>query len=149
MTRPAPSHRDDYHYFTAITTRWGDNDAYGHVNNTIYHAWFDTAVTRFLIDRCQLDVTGSDVIGVVAENGCRYFQQIAYPDDVTIGVRVDHLGRSSVRYAIGVFRGDHTMASAEGLFVHVYVDRATMRPVPIPPAARAEMARIQTPPHVT
>jgi acyl-CoA thioester hydrolase len=149
MTRPAPSRRDAYFYFTAITTRWGDNDAYGHVNNTIYHAWFDTAVNRFLIEHGLLDVVDSQVIGVVAENGCRYYEQIAYPDDVTVGLRVEHLGRSSVRYAIGVFRGGQSVASADGHLVHVYVDRVSMRPVPIPDASRVEMARIQPPPQAT
>lgn len=142
MSRPPPSTRDRFAYFHTITTRWMDNDVFGHVNNVVYYSWIDTAVNRFLIDRGLLDLSASEVVGVVAETGCRYLSQIAYPDDVTIGLRVTKLGRSSVRYAAGVFRGDDPQASAEGHFVHVYVGRADMRPVPIPDFIRAEMQKM-------
>jgi acyl-CoA thioester hydrolase len=145
MSRPAPPSRAAFRVFVGITTRWMDNDAYGHVNNVVYYSWFDTAVNRFLIDRGLLDIGGSDVVGVVAETGCRYLAQIAYPDDVSVGLRVSKLGTSSVRYDLAVFRGDDDNASAEGHFVHVYVDRASMRPVPIPEQARTEMQIIHVP----
>jgi len=143
MTRPAPSSRSDYRYFVPITTRWMDNDVFGHVNNVNYYSWFDTAVNSFLVERGLLDPVASSIVGVVAETGCRYLAQISFPDAVTVGVRVATLGRSSVRYAIGVFRGDGEAASAEGHFVHVYVDRASMRPVPIPDHVRAQMQQLR------
>lgn len=138
-----PATRDDYRVFLAITTRWMDNDAYGHVNNVIYYAWFDTAVNRFLIDRGLLDIASSPVISLVVETGCRYRASVTYPDDVTVGLRVAHLGRSSVRYELGVFRNDEVVAAAEGHFVHVTVDRATMRPVPIPDALRSHLESLR------
>ena len=142
MSRPKPSRRADFRLFSRITMRWGDNDVFGHVNNVIYYSWFDTAVNRFLIDRGLLELASSTIIGVVAENGCRYHSEIAYPGDVELGLRVDTVGNSSVRYAIGVFRDGEDQAAADGTFVHVYVERATMRPVPIPERTRAEMMTI-------
>lgn len=145
MTRKPPPTRADFRDFHPITTRWHDNDVFGHVNNTVYYSWIDTAVNRFLIASGALDLKHSPVIGIVAETGCRYLAEITYPDDVTIGLRVDHLGRSSVRYAAGIFRADDATASAEAHFVHVYVDRATMRPVPIPDHIRHAMQAIMLP----
>jgi acyl-CoA thioester hydrolase len=142
MTRHPPGTRAGYRAFVPITTRWMDNDVYGHVNNVIYYAWFDTAVNRFLIDAGVLDIAASEAIGIVAETGCRYHAAISYPDAVTIGLRIAHLGRSSVRYEVAAFREADNAASAEGHFVHVYVDRASMRPVPIPEATRAAMQRL-------
>jgi acyl-CoA thioester hydrolase len=142
MTRHPPGTRAAYRAFFPITTRWMDNDAYGHVNNVVYYAWFDTAVNRFLIEAGVLDIAGSPAIGIVAETGCRYHASVSYPEAVTIGVRIAHLGRTSVRYEIAAFREDDDAASAEGHFVHVYVDRASMRPVPIPEATRAAMRRL-------
>jgi acyl-CoA thioester hydrolase len=127
-----------------MPTRWMDNDVYGHVNNVVYYAWFDTVVNRFLIDAGTLDFATSPVVGLVAETGCRYRASVTYPDEVTIGLRVAHLGTSSVRYELAVFRAGEDAAAAEAHFVHVYVDRATQRPVPIPEAARAAMRRIMT-----
>lgn len=144
MSRPPPAPRSAFRWFHSLTTRWHDNDVFGHANNVVYYAWIDTAVNRFLIERGILDLKTSTVAGVVAETGCRYHSELAYPDDVTVGIRVAHLGRSSVRYEIGIFRNDAPLASAEAHFVHVYVDRATMRPVPIPETARAEMSSIMT-----
>ena len=145
MSRPPPRPREAYPRFAPITTRWGDNDAFGHVNNGVYYAWFDTAVNRFLIEGGFLDVVGSRVIGVVAENGCRFFSELAYPDAVAVGMRVAALGRSSVRYELGVFREGAEDASAEGHFVHVYVDRGSMRPVAIPDDLRAALTGLQQP----
>ena len=142
MSHSPPSVRADYRWFCAITTRWMDNDVYGHVNNVVYYGWIDTAVNRFLLDRGVLDPASSPAVGLVAETGCRYLSPITFPDDVTVGIRVTGLGRSSVRYAVGIFRGAVDVASAEGYFVHVYVDRASMRPVPIPDLFRAELERI-------
>ena len=145
MTRPPPSVRADYRWFHAITTRWMDNDAFGHVNNVVYYSWIDTAVNRYLLDRGLLDLAASPVVGIVAETGCRYVSQITYPDDVTVGIRVAKLGRSSVRYAVGIFRADQDTASAEAHFVHVYVDRASMRPVEIPDFIRAGLEGLAVP----
>ena len=145
MTRPPPSTRADYRWFHPITTRWMDNDAFGHVNNVVYYSWIDTAVNRFLLDRRLLDLAASPVIGIVAETGCRYVAQITYPDDVTVGIRVATLGRSSVRYAVGIFRATEHAASAEGHFVHVYVERAGMRPVAIPHDIRSALETIAGP----
>ena len=142
MSRPLPAKRSDFRWFLPITTRFMDNDAFAHVNNVIYYSWIDTAVNRFLMDHDLLDLRTSEVIGIVAESGCRYRAQIAYPDNVTVGLRIDKLGTSSVGYRLGIFRADDIGASAEGHFVHVYVDRASMRPVPIPEHIRAVMRTI-------
>jgi acyl-CoA thioester hydrolase len=145
MTRHPPATRARFRWFSAITTRWMDNDAYGHVNNVVYYSWIDTAVNRWLLDHRLLDIAGSPVVGIVAETGCRYLSQITFPDAVTVGLVVAKLGRSSVRYDIGIFRADDETASAEAHFVHVYVDRATMRPVPIPDPIRAALETIRAP----
>nr|WP_295370902.1 thioesterase family protein [uncultured Sphingosinicella sp.] len=129
--------REAYKVWRRITTRWADNDAYGHVNNTIYYSWFDTAVNTWLIDAGLLDMEGGDPIGLVVETGCRYAQPLAYPDGVQVGLSIEAVGTSSVRYRIGVFGEGSVQAAAEGYFVHVYVDRASRRPVPIPEAWRA------------
>ena len=141
-TRRGPEPRGAYAAFRPITTRWMDNDVYGHVNNVVYYAWFDTAVNRFLIDAGTLDIAASPVVGLVVETGCRYHASVAYPDTVAIGLRVAHLGTSSVRYELAVFRNDEDVAAAEGHFVHVFVERGSQRPVAIPEAARAILGRI-------
>lgn len=128
--------RGDYVQFVPLTTRWADNDVYGHINNVAYYAFIDTAVNQLLIGQGLLDVTGSPVIGVAAESGCRYHASAAYPDVIHAGVRVGRLGSSSIRYEVGLFRNDEDEATAEGFFVHVMVDRQTMRPVPIPQPLR-------------
>ena len=137
MSRAAPSVRADYRAFSTITTRWMDNDVYRHVNNVVYYSMFDTAVNGALVRAGLLDIAESPIVGLVVESGCRYHAQVAFPDVVHAGLRVAHLGRSSVRYEIGLFRNDDESAAAEGHFVHVYVDRATNRPVPLPPPVRA------------
>ena len=139
MTRPPPTARAHFKAFFPITTRWMDNDVYGHVNNVVYYSWFDTAVNRFLIEAGTLDVARSTQVGLMAEGGCRYHSSVTYPDAVTIGLRVARLGTSSVRYELAAFRNDEDTASADAFLVHVYVDRETQRPVPIPPAARAAL----------
>ena len=130
------SRRADYARFEPIETRWADNDVYGHVNNVVFYAWFDTAVNRMLIAEGLLDIHsgkngGGDSIGLVVETGCRYFASVAFPDAITAGIRVGKLGTSSVRYEIALFRGDDDEAAAVGFFVHVYVDRETRRPEPL------------------
>jgi len=134
--------RDAYRFFHTITTRWKDNDVYGHVNNVVYYSYFDTAVNYYLVSRKVLDIARTEVVGIVAETGCRFYASISFPDRVDVGIRVARIGRSSVRYEIGVFRNDEDSASAEGYFVHVYVDRAGMRPVPIPEPVRRVLQEI-------
>ncbi len=134
--RPIPDHRAAYKLFRSITTRWMDNDVYGHVNNVVYYSYFDTVVNQYLIEAGALDIKNSPVIGLVVETQCRYFAPIAFPDRVDGGLRVAHLGRSSVRYEIGLFRADDPVAAAQGHFVHVYVDRATSKPTALPDALR-------------
>ena len=143
MSRHAPPTRSDYRRFVAITTRWMDNDVYGHVNNVVYYSWIDTAVNRVLIDNGLLDIAASPIVAVAAESGCRYFAPVSYPDAVAVGLRVASLGRSSVRYQAGIFRNDDDAAAAEGHFVHVYVDRADMRPVPMPDEVRSALQQLQ------
>jgi acyl-CoA thioester hydrolase len=129
--------RDDFRFFLEIPTRWMDNDIYGHVNNVTYYSWFDTVVARFLLGAGAINLVDSPVIGVVVETQCRYHAPIAFPEAITAGLRVDRLGNTSIRYAIGIFRADEAAASADGHFVHVYVDRATQRrPTPLPDTLR-------------
>ena len=131
-TRRGPEPRARYAAFRPITTRWMDNDVYGHVNNVVYYSFFDTAVNGLLMEAGVLDIHGGEVIGLVVETQCNYFAPIAFPQAVTAGVRVAQLGRSSVRYEIGLYAGDAPDSAAAGHFIHVYVDRATRRPVPVP-----------------
>jgi len=137
MTRAAPHDRADYRHFLAITTRWMDNDVYRHINNVVYYSYFDTVVNQYLVERGVLDFEASPVIGLVVETQCHYFSPIAFPDTVHAGLRVAKLGTSSVRYEIGIFRNAEMQAAAQGHFVHVYVDRASNRPTPLPAALRA------------
>ena len=140
--RPAAQPRSAYRAYVEISTRWMDNDVCGHVNNVVYYSFFDTAVNGWLIARGVLDIGESPVIGLVAGTACDYFSSIAFPDRVTAGIRVAKLGRSSVRYEVGLFRNDEDMAAAAGHFVHVYVDRATSRPVALPEPLRAALDTI-------
>ena len=144
MSKPAPEVRDTYLHFQVIPTRWMDNDVYGHVNNVVYYSYFDTVVNQYLIDQGALDVQASEVVGLVVETGCQYFAPIAFPDVVTAGLRVAKLGNSSVRYEIGIFRNDESTASAQGHFIHVYVDRATRRPCALPAHLRSALQRISS-----
>jgi acyl-CoA thioester hydrolase len=134
--------RASYQTFTRLDTRWNDNDVYGHVNNVVYYAFFDTAVNKHLIEAGCLDIQASSVIGLVVETQCQYFKPIAFPDVVHAGMRVTKLGTSSVRYEIGLFANDDDGAAAQGHFVHVYVDRATGRPVAIPDPVRRVLQRL-------
>jgi acyl-CoA thioester hydrolase len=136
--------RSAFPHFTALPTRWADNDIYGHVNNVVYYSYFDTAVNAFLIERGVLDIHRGDVVGFVVDSGCSYFQPMAFPDVVHAGIRVSKLGTSSVRYEIGLYRNDDALPAAFGHFVHVYVDRNT-KPVPIPAATRIVLQQLQVP----
>lgn len=147
MPKSAPEYRTGYACLIPIDTRWSDNDAYGHVNNVVYYSFFDTAVNRWLVERGLLDIANSTVVGLVVETGCRFTSPIAFPDRVTVGMRVPSLGTSSVRYELAIFRNDDEVASATGHFVHVYVDRASGRPTPIPAGIREALAAIGKPDH--
>ena len=128
--------RASYRSFLAIPTRWMDNDTYGHVNNVTYYSYFDTAVNEHLIRAGGLEIRGAPAIGVVVETSCRFYKSLSFPDVVDAGLRVTKLGNSSVSYEIGLFRQGDDEPAASGHFVHVWVDRATWRPTPVPPAVR-------------
>jgi len=145
MTKPAPHARSGYAHFLPIPTRWMDNDVYGHVNNVVYYSYFDTVVNHYLIAQGVLEIQSSPVIGLVVETACQYFASIAFPDGVAAGLRVGKLGNSSVRYEIAIFRNDEELASAQGHFIHVYVDRATRRPTALPSDLRKALEKIVAP----
>lgn len=138
------THRNDYKRFQAISTRWLDNDIYGHVNNVVYYSWFDTAVNRLLVTAGLLDIHEGKVIGLVAETGCRYFAPTAFPDEIEAGVRVAHVGSSSVRYEIGLFKKNEDLAAAVGFFVHVYVDRDSKKAVPLTDGMRSFLETLKS-----
>lgn len=142
MSRPLPGHRSEYRWFHQITTRWMDNDVFQHVNNVNYFSYFDTAVTYYEMTEKVVGLLDGPTHCVVAEVACRYHSSLAFPDLVTVGIRVTHVGRSSVRYELAIFRNEENSAAAEGHFVHVFVERGAQRPVPIPDAARAILSRI-------
>lgn len=141
----ARGHRADYVAFHPIQTRWMDNDMYGHMNNVVHYSLFDTAVNAWQIDAGILDPTGGATVGLVVETGCRYFAEMGFPDLVHAGLRVARIGTSSVRFEVGLFRNDDDLAAAEGFFVHVFVDRASHRPVPLDEARRAAFRRLVGP----
>ena len=132
--------RADYRQFRAIPTRWLDNDAYGHVNNVVYYGWFDTAVNGLLVEWGLLDIQHGATIGLVVETGCRYYRSISFPEVVEAGVRIAQLGNSSVRWEVGIFTAGEDSAAAQGHFVHVYVNRASRRPLPLPEAWRSQLS---------
>ncbi|MFS8976095.1 thioesterase family protein [Cupriavidus necator] len=130
--KPQAESRSAYPYFQPITTRWMDNDVYGHVNNVVYYSYFDTVVNSYLIRQGVLDIESGSTIGLVIETQCNYFSSLSFPETVVAGLRVARLGTSSVRYEVGLFSGDNELAAAQGHFIHVYVDRTTRRPVALP-----------------
>ena len=140
--RAEPSARAAFVRFAPVTTRWSDNDPYGHLNNVAYYAFFDAAVNAMLIEANLLDPASSPVVGLVVESGCRFHSSLSFPDPVEIGVAVEHLGRSSVRYRLAAFKAGAPQASAEGHYTHVYVERATGRPTAIPAAHRRLLERL-------
>lgn len=140
--RPPRGARADYAVFRDITTRWMDNDVYGHINNVVYYSFFDTVVNAHLIETGVLDIHGGAVIGLVVETRCRYHAPLAFPEKVIGGLRVARIGTSSVRYEVGLFADAAEEAAAEGHFVHVYVDRETRRPAALPGPLRAALERL-------
>ena len=141
--RPEPEPRSAYRAFRPITTRWMDNDVYGHVNNVVYYSWFDTAVNAHLIERGALDIHGGTTIGLVVETQCNYFAPVEFPQVVEGGLRVARIGNSSVRYEVGLFLQGEPLTVARGHFVHVYVDRATRRPASLPARLKEVLAALQ------
>jgi len=134
--------RADFRVFRSLQTRWMDNDVYGHVNNVVYYSYFDTAVNGWLMEATGQDIRQLPAIGVVAETSCRYFSELSFPDAIDAGLRIERLGNTSIVYRVGLFRGAAMDACAAGRFVHVYVDAATRKPVPIPEAIRAAVATL-------
>jgi acyl-CoA thioester hydrolase len=141
--KPHPEPRSAYRAFRTITTRWMDNDAYGHVNNVVYYSWFDTVVNAHLIEHGALDVQHGAIIGLVIETQCNYFAPVEFPQTVEAGLRVAHIGRSSVRYEVGLFVQEQPMTAAKGHFVHVYVDRSTRRPAELPAPLKTVLESLQ------
>ena len=138
---PAPT-RADYPVFYPLTTRWSDNDIYGHINNVVYYAYFDSVANRYLIEEGGLDIDDGAIVGYVVNSGCQYLSPISYPEPVEAGLRVDKLGNSSVQYGIGIFKPGDDSPAAYGHFVHVFVDRAANKSVPIPHKLRAALEQI-------
>jgi acyl-CoA thioester hydrolase len=141
-SRPEAEQRSAYPHFRRILTRWMDNDVYGHVNNVVYYSYFDTVVNAYLVKEGGLDIESSPVIGLCVESQCRYLAPVKFPDLLDVGLRVAKIGRSSVRYEIGIFRAGESSAAAQGHFVHVFVDRATRRPADLPERMRAALTRL-------
>jgi acyl-CoA thioester hydrolase len=142
MVKPSPAPRGEFRVWKKFTTRWADNDAYGHVNNTVFYEWFDSAVNGWLVDHGLLDIAAGDPIALVVETRCNYFAPLAFPQDVEVGLTVAKLGHSSVRYSLGVFASGDDLAAAQGEFVHVLVDRTDRRPVEIPANWRQKLEAI-------
>lgn len=140
--RVTPESRVDYHWFTPITTRWHDNDLYGHVNNVTYYAFFDSVANRFLIEEGGLDIHAGAEIGLVVNSGCNYFAPLAFPEPLQGGLRVNRLGNSSVEYGIAIFREGENRAAAQGHFVHVFVKRDSRKACAIPESVRAALAQL-------
>lgn len=134
--------RSEYPHFLTVPTRWMDNDVYGHINNVLYYAFFDTAINQYLIAEGGLDITAGEVIAFAAESQCQYLQALAFPDVIEVGLRVGKLGNSSVRYELAIFKQGEILAAAAGYFVHVFVARETRRPVPMPERIRAALGRL-------
>ncbi len=135
--------RKEYKHFVSIATRWRDNDLYGHVNNIEYYSYFDTSINLYLIERGGLDIHAGASIGVCAESHCKFLAELSFPEIIEAGIRVEHLGKSSVRYGIGLFREGSVEAVAEGWSVHVFVDRASRRPAELSPVLRSSLERLR------
>jgi acyl-CoA thioester hydrolase len=144
MSKPVPTTRADYPHFLSINTRWSDNDLYGHVNNVVYYSYFDTVVNEYLIRHGALDLEAGKTIGLVVETHCSYFASLAFPERIDAGLRVTRLGTTSVRYEVGIFSAGSEQPAAQGHFVHVYVDRDTRRPAPLPEALVAALKPLVT-----
>ena len=145
MERPKPTRRADYPWFRTLQTRWMDNDIYGHVNNVHYYSYFDTLIAHYLIGEGELDPWRGPVIGIAVETGCRFHRSFSFPEPIDAGLRIGRLGNSSVRYEIGLFQSGAHEASADGHFVHVFVEREGNRPVPVPVPIRVALERLLRP----
>lgn len=141
MSHARPT-RSQFRHFTSMPSRWGDHDSYGHVNNVVYHSYYESAVSLFLVEQGTLDIASSPVIGLIVENCCTYFSSISFPDRITIGMRIAKLGNASARYELALFRNDEQAASAAGYIVYVYVDRATNQSTTIPEHVRAALLKL-------
>jgi acyl-CoA thioester hydrolase len=139
VSRAEPRPRSAYRAWRTIPTRWADNDAYGHVNNVVHYAWFDTAVNAWLVEAGLLDIANGDSIGLVVETRCAYFAALAFPQQVEVGIAIERLGRSSVTYRLGIFAEGEEKAAAQGEFIHVYVGRASRKPTALPDAWRMKL----------
>ena len=142
-TRQAADHRSDYFFFAPITTRWMDNDVYGHVNNVTYYSYFDTLANTYLIEEGGLDIHHGDIVGFVVNSGCSYFAPIAYPEKIEGALRINKMGNSSVEYGIAIFKEGSSTAVAQGHFVHVFVDKESNTPCSIPTQLREALQKIQ------
>jgi acyl-CoA thioester hydrolase len=138
--KPAAEPRSAYRVFSPIQTRWADNDVYGHINTVVYYSWFDTAVNAYLIAQGALDIERGNTIGLVVETQCFYFASLAFPQKVEAGLRVARMGSSSVRYEVGLFAEGAELTAARGHFIHVYVDRESRRPTPLPEVLKAALS---------
>jgi acyl-CoA thioester hydrolase len=141
MSKTEPANRQRFPHFLAITTRWMDNDVYSHVNNVNYYSYFDTVVNEYMLREGVLSLETGPIC-LVVDTGCQYFSPISFPDVVHCGLRVEHLGTSSVRFGIGIFRNNEEVAAAQGHFVHVCCDRETHRPMPMPDDMRRALAKL-------
>lgn len=135
--------RSHFDYLVSATTRWSDNDMYGHLNNAVYYELFDSAINEWLISGVNVDVMALPELGVVAESGCRFFRELEYPGTLEVGVRVERIGRSSITYALGLFAAEHDDLAALGHWVHVYIDRVSRSPVPVPSAVRGLLSHVE------
>jgi acyl-CoA thioester hydrolase len=142
LGRPKPEARNHYKLFRSIGTRWMDNDAYGHVNNAVYYSWFDTAVNAFLVEQGVLDLRQGQTIGLVVQTQCHFFAELAFPQTLDCGLRVARLGRTSVRYELGLFAQDAMLTAAKGHFIHVFVDRASRDPAPLSASLRSVLEKL-------
>jgi len=142
MEKPTRPGRDSFKAFKTLQTRWIDNDIYGHMNNVVHYSLFDTAVNSWLIDAGLLDIAQGETTYLVVETGCKYFAEMAFPDTITAGIRISHIGRSSVKYEIALFRNEDNLASAKGFFVHVQVTRTNHQPARLTDAQKTALAQI-------
>ncbi|SPL69287.1 acyl-CoA thioesterase [Acinetobacter stercoris] len=143
--KPQIKTRQDFNYFFPIQTRWSDNDIYGHVNNVTYYSYFDTAANALLIEKTGFDIHHSTIIGLVVDSACSFFQELSYPEIIEVGVSIDKIGNSSLTYSLAIFKHNTESASAQGHFVHVFVDRITRKSTPIPDEMRDALKTYESP----
>lgn len=141
-SRPKPLNRNEFNTFISLSTRWNDNDVYGHLNNVVYFELFDTAINSYLIRNNLIDIYSGDIVGLVVENKCSYFSSVKFPDELDVGIKVSKIGSTSVTYEIGIFNKNFEISSAIGTFVHVYVDRLNHKPVPLNEVFKGELQKL-------